>query len=155
MRRVLIALVFCGPLLSGAAAAQGGHTAPGTPPNGPAPPEPPRGAEAQARYPQPVLVGSLSGRQVIENTVMQRVLGRVAGAVRGADGVDRVLIDRGGVLGFGTTRVAVPVAVMALLGELVVLHDLTPDALSALPEATRPEGPLPPDATIRIGLARN
>ena len=147
--RIPIALIAC--VLSGAAAAQGSDGAEATPGD-----ERPRSAEAAARYPQAVRVGDLVGRQVIEDSQQQRVLGRINGVVRGGDGRPSILMDHGGLLGFGTRRVAVPAEAMALLGQLVVLKDVEAARLSALPEISAPpSAPLPADATIRMGLARN
>jgi len=136
-------------LLSGAVAAQGSHAGPTQPA------ETPRSAAARARYPQPVRVGDLTGRQVLEDDQQQRVLGRVVAITRAEDGALSLLMDQGGVLGFGTRRVAVPVAAVALLGRYVVLKDLDAAALAALPEVTARRGVVPDDAIIRIGLARN
>lgn len=152
MRRRIPLLALAGLLLPGAAAAQGAHGVAAEPPAGEARP---RSEAARARYPQPVLVGTLAGRQLLENTPRQRVLGRVAGVTRGGDGRISVLVDQGGILGLGTRRVAVPVEAVALLGPFVVLMDLDPAALAALPLAGAPGAALPPGDTVRVGLARN
>lgn len=109
----------------------------------------------RARFPQPVRVGDLIGRQLLRNAPQQTVLGRVAGVTRGADGVEAILVNAGGVLGLGTRRVSVPAAATALLGQFIVLMDLDPAELGRLPEVRGEPGRLPPTETIRIGLTRN
>jgi len=81
-----------------------------------APPGPTPAARAAARFPQPVRVGDLIRRQVLRPVEQQDVLGRVAGVVRRPDGAVLVVVNLGGVLGFGTRPVAVPVEAVALLG---------------------------------------
>lgn len=136
-------------LTAGAAVAQGGHA-------GAAPEPSPRSEMATARYPQPVLVRDLLGRQVLENAPQQHVLGRVAGVVQVDDDDIAILVESAGLFGFGPRRVAVPVAATALLGPFVVVLELNARKLAALPEAPAAPGvALPADATIRVGLARN
>lgn len=138
-------------LTTGAAVAQGGHA--GTAPE---PPQQPRSEMATARYPQPVLVRDLLGRQVLENAPQQHVLGRVAGVVRVDDDNIAILVETAGLFGFGPRRVAVPVAATALLGPFVVALELNSRKLAALPDAAAAPGvAIPADAMIRIGLARN
>jgi hypothetical protein len=62
-------------------------------------------------------------------------------------------LSEGGLLGFGTRKVVVPLHATALLGEYVALMDLTPEQLHALHTAA-PEAALPPDTTIQMGLVR-
>ena len=113
---------------------------------------------AKARFPQPVRVGDLGGRTVLEPREDQPVLGHVAGLVRKDGGDDLVLIELGGWLGlgwFGTRVVPVPVGAVALLGEYVALMDLTPEQLDALPTFEPASAvPIPPDETIRVGIVR-
>ena len=113
-------------------------------------------AEAAARrFPQPVRAGDLVGRDVLRPLESQPVLGRVSGLVRRPDGTVDVVVQYGGVLGFGRHPIAVPVDAMALLGQDIEVLDLTPTQLDALP---RFDGagtvPVPPDTTIQVGLAR-
>lgn len=121
----------------------------------PAPPGLTPGANLARRFPQPVRVGDLTGRQVLRPVEAQDVLGRVAGVVRRQDGGVLVVVSLGGVLGFGARPVAVPVEAIALLGEHLSVLDLTPEQLRALP-AFDGAGtqPVPPDDTIRVGLTR-
>jgi len=93
-----------------------------------------QGSERAARrFPQPVRVGDLIGRQVLRPVEQQDVLGRVARVVRRVDGAVLIVVSVGGVLGLGTRPVGVPVEATALLGEHLALLDLTPDQLRARP----------------------
>jgi hypothetical protein len=76
--------------------------------------------------PQPVRAGDLLGRQLLRPIEAQHVLGRVAALVRQPDGAVLVVVNAGGLLGFGTRPVAVPLEAIALLGEHVALMDLSP-----------------------------
>lgn len=110
---------------------------------------------AARRFPQPVRVGDLIGRQLLDHTEAQHVLGRVAAVWRRADGGLDLVIRRGGVLGVGASEVAVPADALALLGEYVVAVDVTPAQLDALPEAAgSDETKLGPEERIRMGLVR-
>lgn len=114
---------------------------------------PPPGSPAAKRYPQPVSVGDVVGRTVLEPVEAQPVLGRVRAVVRRPDGALALVVSEGGLLGVGTRTVAVPLHATALLGEYVALMDLTPEQLHALPTAV-PEAALPSDTMIRMGLVR-
>lgn len=107
------------------------------------------------RFPQPVRAGDLLGRQVLRPIEAQHVLGRISALVRLPDGAVLVVVNAGGLLGFGTRPVAVPLDAIALLGEHVALIDLTPQQLGALPDFD-PAGavPVPPRDTLRVGLTR-
>ncbi len=116
--------------------------------------------QAARRFPQPVRAGDLIRRQVLRPVEWQTVLGRVDGVARRADGAVLVVVDTRdagwrGALGLGARAVAVPSDALALLGEHLALMDLTPEQLRALPTFD-PAGtaPVPPDDTIRMGLAR-
>lgn len=110
---------------------------------------------AARRFPQPVRVGDLLGRQVLRPVEEQTVLGRVRGVARRADGALLIVVGEGGVLGFGSRPVAVPAEAVALLGEYVALVGLSPEQLRALPtfESTG-AAPVPANDTVRIGLVR-
>jgi hypothetical protein len=110
-------------------------------------------AHAAGGFPQPVRVGDLPHRYVLEPIEAQPVLGRVAGIVKTQDGSLRMVIDRGGILGIGATPVAVPLDDVALMGEHVAMLGLTPAAFDALPKFD-PAGtaPLPPGETIKMGI---
>ena len=72
---------------------------------------------AAMRFPQPVRVGDLLGREVLRPVESQNVLGRVRRVVRDRNGQIMVVIDFGGFLGFGSRPIAVPKDAMVLLGQ--------------------------------------
>ena len=110
---------------------------------------------AARRFPQPVRAGDLIGRQVLQPIEQQNVLGRVAAIMRQPTGAILVVVDVGGLLGFGARPVAVPVEATALFGEHVALLDLTPDQLRALPSfEPSSAAQVPADEVIRVGLTR-
>jgi hypothetical protein len=114
----------------------------------------PVSSEAARRYPQPVRVGDLLKRKVLRPLESQPSLGRVRTVVL-RDGQIEVVIDYGGVLGFFTRPVAVPVEAMALLGQHMVMLGFTPAQLDALPNFTDTSATLlAPDAIVRIGLTK-
>ena len=117
-------------------------------------PTPSELAEAAAkRFPQPVRVGDLIGREVLQPTEAQHVLGRVEAVTTAADGMVSIVMSFGGFLGIDTRLIAVPVDAMALLGQYVAVVGFTPEQLSTFP--TAPAGPATPAvATIRVGLVR-
>lgn len=141
-------------IVAAAALAAGAAPRPAVSAAGSSPPAatPATGAAA-ARFPQPVRVGDLIGRNVLQPVEAQPVLGRVEAIVQQPDGALELVMRRGGVFGIAARLVAVPLGAAALLGEYVAMMDLTPAQLDALPTAmSRP--PLPPDATVRMGLVR-
>ncbi|WP_237477102.1 hypothetical protein [Lichenibacterium dinghuense] len=123
-------------------------------------------ARSDRRFPQPVRVGALVGRELLSPYEWQPVLGRIAAVVRRGDGSLDVVVHLDGRLGldwlglgwvdwwgFGSRRVSVPVDAVALLGEYVGLMDLTSERLRALPDfAPASTVDLKPDETIRVGL---
>lgn len=121
---------------------------------------PPQGASTRAeraakRFPQPIRVGDLIGRQVLRPTEAQNVLGRVAAITRRADGGLDVVIRFGGVLGIGARAIVVPVEAVALMGEYVAVMDFTPGQLETFATADQAGVvPLPPDEIIRIGIVK-
>lgn len=113
-------------------------------------------AEAAARrFPQPVRVGDLLRRKVLRPLESQPSLGTVRAVVARPDGMVEVVLDYGGIFGFFTRPIAVPVEAMALLGQYMVMSGFTPEQLEALPdfEETRAT-PLAADAIIRVALAK-
>ena len=111
--------------------------------------------KAAMTFPQAVRVGDLAGRYLLMPNEAQQVLGRVASpaAFTTPDGKVNLLVRRGGILGFGTTQVALPVEFVALLGEHVVLVGL-PAAHLAAQHAIIPDGSavLPADKMIKVGI---
>ncbi len=114
-------------------------------------------AEATAkRFPQPVRVGDLLHRRVLEPVESQPTLGRVRAVVKESDGTIAVIIDYyEGFLGLHTRPIAVPVNGMVLLGQFMEVMDFEPDQLRKFP-TFHPAGtkPLGPDAVIKVGLAK-
>ena len=114
-----------------------------------------KSAEAVARFPQPVAVGWMIGRTVLEPVESQPVLGHVSGVVKAADGVTKIIVDYGGFFGFGARPIAVPLGAVALVGQYVEIVDYKPDQLRRFPTfATSGGTPLPAEAVIKVGLAR-
>ena len=110
---------------------------------------------AARRFPQPVRVGDLLRRTVLQPTEAQPKLGRVRDIVARADGAISVVMEYGGLFGFGARPIAVPVEAMALLGEYVQVVGFTPAQLDALATFDGAGAtPLPPDRVIRVGLAK-
>ena len=110
---------------------------------------------AARRFPQPVRVGDLIGRDVLKPTEAQPVLGDVMAVVRRKDGSQDVIVRVGGVLGIGARPIAVPVEAVALMGEYVAIMDFTPDQLRAFPTFdSAGDAPLGADETIRVGIVR-
>jgi len=107
------------------------------------------------RFPQPVRVGDLIGRDVLRPVESQDVLGRVRRVVRDQSGRIVVVIDFGGFLGFGSRPIAVPIDAMVLLGQDMEIVALTPEQLRQLPTFS-PAGAtdVPGDAIIKVGLAK-
>jgi len=109
---------------------------------------------AARRYPQPVRVGDLVGRRVLQPLESRPVLGHVIEVVRLDDGAERIIIRYGGWFGFGSRPIAVPLDAMVLLGDELEILDLTPDQLNGL-QTFKAAGssPLGADEFIRMGLA--
>ena len=108
---------------------------------------------AAKRWPQPVRVGDLIGRAVLEPIEAQPVLGHVVALMRRGDGGVDVVMRYGGVLGVGARLIAVPAEAMALLGEHVAVIDLTPAQLDTLPVAIAGAG-LGADEKVRLAIVR-
>ena len=113
-------------------------------------------AEAAARrFPQPVRIGDLLQRQVLQPLESQPTLGWVRDVVRQADGSVAVVMDFGGAFGLFTRPIAVPIDAMALLGQYMEVIDFTPSQLRQFKAFDQAGAvPLPPDSVIRVGLAR-
>jgi hypothetical protein len=108
---------------------------------------------AGKRFPQPVRVADLVGRDVLQPEESQPVLGRVQWLARRADGGVDIVIRTGATLGVGGRPVAVPIEAVALLGEHVALLDYSPAQLAALPTAL-PGAVIPGSETIKVGLVK-
>ncbi len=115
-----------------------------------------RSVEAAARFPQPVQVGALSGRQVLENRLNQRVLGRVEAVVQDPTGTLNIVVRKASWPWQTAGCAVVPAAAMALLGQFVVVMDLDDAQFAGLPnECQAPGSVLPATSIIRMGLAKN
>jgi hypothetical protein len=126
-----------------------------TPGGMPPPPGMSLANSAAMRFPQPVRVGDLPGRDVLQPVESQNVLGRVQDVVRLHDGTVAIVMTIGGVFGFGARPIAVPVDAMVLLGPDMEMVALTPRQLlgflTFLPAGSES---IPADATIKVGLAK-
>ena len=121
-------------------------------------PPPPGMSLAQStamRFPQPVRVGDLLGRQVLRPVESQDVLGYVRRLVRDHDNQIMVVVAFGGFLGFGARPIAVPVDAMVLLGQDMEIVAYTPDQLREFPTFS-PSGStdIANDTIIKVGLAK-
>ena len=107
------------------------------------------------RFPQPVRVGDLLGREVLRPVESQDVLGQVRRVVRDRSGQIMVVINFGGFLGFGSRLIAVPVDAMVLLGQDMEIVAFTPKQLQQFPTFS-PSGTaeVPDNTIIKVGLAK-
>ena len=144
-------LVVCG-MVSMAGAVHAQSTTPG---GMPPPPGMSLQESAAMRFPQPVRVGDLIGREVLRPVESQDVLGRVRRLVRDRDGRILVVVDFGGFLGFGTRPIAVPADAMVLLGQDVEIVAYTPEQLRLFPTFS-PSGTtdVADNTIIKVGLAK-
>ncbi|WP_459695477.1 hypothetical protein [Acidisoma sp. C75] len=110
---------------------------------------------AAMRFPQPVRVGDLAGRLILQPVESQVILGRVQGVVQNAQGEIFVVMNFGGFYGFGGRKIAVPVDGMVLLGQDMEVVAFTPKQLAGFPTFD-PAGTtaVPGDTTIKVGLAK-
>ncbi len=107
------------------------------------------------RFPQPVRVGSLLHRSVLQPVESQRLLGTVEQVVRGTDGTIQVVIAYGGFLGFDARPIAVPVDAMVLVGQVMEVAAYTPKQLRTFPTFSPGNTtPVDPDTVIKVGLAK-
>ncbi len=106
------------------------------------------------RHPQPVRVGDLIGRAIVDDNTA--TIGRVRAVVQAGNGKIRLVTPYGGLLGFGARFVAVPVEAVALLGHLVAAKDMDRAAFEKAPSwyGSDSERTLGPDEVIRVGLTR-
>jgi hypothetical protein len=150
MALLRLLLVCCMLAVAGAARAQS-NTPGGMPP----PPGMSLAESAAMRFPQPVRVGDLIGREVLRPVESQDVLGRVRRVVRGGNGQIMVVVDFGGFLGFGSRPIAVPVDAMVLLGQDMEIVAFTPKQLQQFPTFSLSDTTdVPNDTIIKVGLAK-
>ncbi|WP_284946621.1 hypothetical protein [Acidisoma cladoniae] len=121
-------------------------------------PPPPGMSLAQSaamRFPQPVRVGDLVGRDVLQPVESRPLLGTVRQVARAPDGTLVVVVALGSVLGVGGRSVAIPVDAMVLLGDEMEVVAFTPAQLAGFPTAqSAATTGLAPDTIIKIGLAK-
>ncbi len=131
------------------------HAQSTTPGGMPPPPGMSLQESAAMRFPQPVRVGDLLGREVLRPVESQDVLGRVRRLVHDRDGQIMVVVDFGGFLGFGTRPIAVPVDAMVLVGQDMEIVAFTPEQLRQFPTFS-PSGTtdIANDTIIKVGLAK-
>ena len=151
MMRGRAAVAACLVLLCGGAARAQSRTPGGMPP--------PAGMSLERsnamRFPQPVAVGQLLGRVVLQPVESQTVLGHVRSVVRDAGGQVMVVMSFGGVLGLNTRLIAVPLDAMVLLGDVMEVAAYTLPQLRRLPDFTAAgTTPVPADTVVRVGLAK-
>lgn len=151
MKPIGVLLAWC--LLTVAAGAAHAQSAT---PGGMPPPSGMSLADSTAmRFPQPVRVGDLIGRQVLRPVESQDVLGRVRRIVRNDDGQIMVVVDFGGFLGFGSRPIAVPVDAMVLLGQDMEIVAFTPEQLRQFPTySSAGTTDVTGGTVIRMGLAK-
>jgi hypothetical protein len=131
------------------------HAQSATPGGMPPPPGMSLAASTAMRFPQPVRVGDLIGREVLRPVESQDVLGRVRRLVRDHDGQIMVVVDFGGFLGFGSRPIAVPVDAMVLLGQDTEIVAFTPEQLRQFPTfSSSGATDVPNDTIIKMGLAK-
>ena len=108
----------------------------------------------QARFPQPVRVGDLIGRPVLDDGA--RTLGTVRQVVRTEANKIEVIVDYDGFLGFGTRPVAVPVEVLGIAGRHLSSLDMPRSEYASAPTWHDAKAQtLPADATLKVALARH
>ena len=85
----------------------------------------------QARFPQPVRVGDLIGRPLLDDSSC--TLGRVREVVRTADDKIELIVAYGGLLGWGARLVAVPIEVVGIQGGELPSLDMPRSEYAAAP----------------------
>ncbi len=111
--------------------------------------------KAADRFPQPVVVGTLIHHAVLQPFESQPILGYVKKIVRAADGAILVVVDYGGVFGFGARPIAVPVDAMAVSGRFMEIVEFTPDQLDKFPAyRDGTDTILACDASVSVPLAK-
>lgn len=88
---------------------------------------------AARRFPQPVRVGDLINRRVLQPLESRPVLGHVVRVIRAKDGAVEIVIRYGSLFGLGGRPIAVPVNAMVLLGDELEILDFTPEQLNTFP----------------------
>jgi hypothetical protein len=118
----------------------------------PAPPGIDRPSFAAKRFPQPVRVGDLIHRTVLEPVESRRILGHVEQVIRLDDGA-AIVMTMGGLFGFGARKISVPLDAMVLLGTELEVLDFTPQQLENFPIYHGAGTSLGPEEIVHMGLA--
>ncbi len=116
----------------------------------------------RARFPQPVVAGSLVGLPVQD--WRDRIIGYVREVVRTPEGKIQLIvpygewfgwIPYGGVFDWGRRPVAVPIEVVAILGRHLNALDMGDDEFQSAPTWTPAQGrAIPPEEIIQIAISR-
>ena len=106
------------------------------------------------RFPQPVRVGDLVGRPIVDGDTA--TIGRVQAVVQAGEGKKWLITPYGGLFGIGSRLVAVPVEKVALLGHMVAAIDMDREAFELAPTwfGKDSERTLGADETIMVALTR-
>jgi len=105
------------------------------------------------RFPQPVRVGVLIGKPVLDGD--DQTLGYVHDVVRAPDGKISLIVDYSAWFGWFGHPVAVPIEVVASIGKSIAALDMPPEEFAKAPTWTsKDEKPIPHDEMIRIAVAR-
>jgi hypothetical protein len=107
---------------------------------------------AAKRFPQPVRVGDLIHRTVLEPVESRRILGHVEQVVRLESG-PAIVMSFGGFWGIGSHKIAVPLDAMVLLGSELEVLDFTPQQLEHFPIYQGSGTVIGTEQTIQMGLA--
>jgi len=128
------------------------HSASDNPPMPPMPDDSPE-ARMKRRWPQPIRVGDLVGRPVVDDDDV--ILGHVQQVVRTPAGKILLIVPYSRWFGWFGRPVAVPIEVVVSIGRNTASVDMQPKAYAAAP--TWVEGidhRLADDETIRIGIGK-
>lgn len=121
----------------------------------PAPPGMSLAEAAARRFPQPVRVGDLIGRGVLQPLESQPRLGSVQSVVQRPDGGADIVVKYDVAFRIFTRPIAVPAEAMVLLGQYMEIVDFTPAQLDGFKTFDgRGFTPLAPGSIIKVGLAR-
>ena len=108
------------------------------------------------RFPQPVRVGDLHHRLVLQPVESQIILGRVRAVIHDAQDNVMVIMNFGGFYGLGGRLIAVPIDAMVLLGQDMEVVAYTPAQLRTFPTYVPSSKTLivSDDTLLKVGLAK-
>lgn len=105
------------------------------------------------RFPQPVRISYLVGLPMLDES--NATLGHVQSVLRTYDGKIRLVIDYGGLFGFGSRMIAVPVEVCAMLGRQVAALDMPRAEFEVAPTwYGSGNDAVGPEETIQVAIMR-